>query len=157
MGYYESYQAQPVRYNLVPNEGRYQIKIDKVMESEPGTSPRYTRIDCVINADGRPHISLFLTEGQNFNGNATAFFDTFGITRGNFDYNSWLGIKGWIDITFKKKDGFTNMVPHYILNEEGYVVRPGNNYGNNGSQQVKAQSQPYKAPESQELPDDIPF
>lgn len=159
MGYFESYQAEAFKPNIVDKEGRYEIKVDKVLFSGPQDEKRYTRIDCIIRAAGYPHISLFLTEGKSFNATLTAFYDTFNIPRGSSNTDEWIGAKGFIDITFKEKDGYKNMIPHYITGPDGYVVRPGQTVQQQNSPAIPMQQQVAQVFGGEALPDDgeIPF
>ena len=127
-GWVDDYAAESIKANIVPCEGDYHLRIEKVetgtIEAKDGEpAKRYFRIDCLIAAEGYPHVSIFLTEGKNFNANATAFFDTFGIQRGNWNYEEWKMLEGWMHIELKKNGQYTNMVPRYILNSDGYVDR----------------------------------
>lgn len=121
MGFFNDYQAQAITPGHVENEGDYEVMI---LGSEDGTTPdgaQFKRVVCKINYKGEPRISIFLTEGKNFNGNFTAFCDTFGLPRGDNNFDSWKGKRGWIHINLVKKDGFINMIPRWILDEKGYV------------------------------------
>ena len=166
MAYFGTYQAEPIRAKIVPNEGIYLCKIGDITFGKTNDGAEYTRIDCVINSDGFPHVSIFLTDGESFNSMATAFYDTFEIQRGNQDVESWKGKHGYLDIRFKMKDGFKNMIPYFIKDSEGWVIGPD---GKRKVNQVQAASQMYGMPpaaekaqesyggESQNFPDDILF
>ena len=54
------------------------------------------------------------------------FFDTFNLPRGDQNCESWRGKRGVIHINLAKKDGYTNMIPRYILDENGYVKKSNN-------------------------------
>ena len=148
--YFEDYSAKPIQANIVPKEGRYEIKVNEIYFNKKEDPKRYTRVDCIVNAPGYPHISIFLTEGPSFDAQATAFYDTFNIQRGNTDMNAWKGKKGWIDITIKTKDGYQNMIPHYILDSNGYVMQNRMQY----SGEVNAVKEAFQG---EVLPDDYPF
>lgn len=124
MSYFGDYQRKAIQVGVVDQEGDYQVKITEVGEgqlTDPQKGPkRYVQVKCVVNYKTFPSVSIFLTEGDSFDGNFTAFCDTFGINS-QADANSWIGKTGWIHILLKKKDGFTNMVPRWLLGEDGYV------------------------------------
>lgn len=154
---YENYKAEPIKPNTVKEEGIYTVKITNVSEStmqKDGKEAKYIKADCMINSDGFPTIALFITEGRNFNAVATAFFDTFGIPRGDFTFNDWLGKKGQIRISLKKKGEFLNMVPTYLLDENGYVTR---NFSSQQKPQSNNAAQYQPAPDNMQIPEDIPF
>lgn len=125
MGYFGDYQRKPIEAGYVDQEGDYQVKITGIKQGtltdKDNKVQQYTQVMCLINYKGQPNISIFLTEGKNFDGNFTAFCDTFGIKPAQ-DMNSWIGKTGYIHILLKKKDGFTNMVPRWILGDNGYVL-----------------------------------
>lgn len=127
-GWIDDYHEEAIKPNIVDHEGNYQLKIAGAktgsFEGKNGEpAKRYFQVDCIINAPGFPHVSIFLTEGKNFNAVATAFFDTFGIQYGNFNYNTWINLKGWMRIELKQKGEYINMDPRYILDENGRVMR----------------------------------
>ena len=127
-GWIDGYQEEAIKPNIVEREGNYQLKITGTktgsFDGKNGeANKRYFQVDYMINAPGYPHVSVFLTEGKNFNAVATAFFDTFGINYGNFNFNSWTGHKGWMRIELKQKGEYINMDPRYILDENGRVMR----------------------------------
>jgi len=143
--YFENYQPENIKPSVVKQEGEYQVKIDNVECGQTNDGVRWTRIICVVLAEGAPRVSLFLTEGKNFNATATAFYDTFNIPRGDTNPASWRGKTGRIKIFLGKKNGYTEMYPRYILDENGFVVRSG-------------QPQQYNAMPSQaEQDDSYPF
>lgn len=125
MGFMNEYQPDTIRMNVVPKEGRYSLRIEKVTEGQSekdGKTTRYIRIECIVNSEGFPPLSLFLTEGESFNSNATAFFDTFNLNRSDFAFSHWIHARGNVDISLKKNDrGFINMIPHYIWGDDGFV------------------------------------
>lgn len=125
MAYFESYKQESIKPRRVPHDGDYLCMVIGVKFGNTKDGARYTQITCKIKSDGEPRVSLFLTEGDNFNAKATAFYDTFGIDRGNENTKSWIGKKGYLHIALVQKDGYTNMQPSYILNEDGYVCQPG--------------------------------
>lgn len=123
----DSYQPDNIKPGTVKQEGDYEVMILGVKSgtiSESGK--RFLQIMCKIRAEGEPRISLFLTEGPNFNATATAFFDTFNLPRGDQNCESWRGKRGFIHINLAKKDGYTNMIPRYILDENGFVKKSNN-------------------------------
>lgn len=125
MGYFNNYHEAAIQPGYVDHDGDYEVMI---LGTEDGTTPApdnaaFKRVICKINYKGEPRISIFLTDGKNFDGNFTAFCDTFGIPRGNTDFKSWVGKRGTIHIVLTKKGEFVNMVPRYILDENGYVKK----------------------------------
>lgn len=160
MGYFNNYQEAAIQAGYVDHEGDYEIMILGTQEGSTNDGTAFMRVMCKVNAPGEPPISIFLTDGKNFNGNFTAFCDTFGLPRGNTDFQSWRGKRGIVHINLVKKDGFTNMIPRWILDEHGYVVRNGHNAApQKNYQQQPAQQQPYgSTTQSQEDEwGDIPF
>lgn len=124
MAYFEDYNAEPLRANIVPKEGIYLCKISEIVQGQMDDGKRYVQVKCLIKSEGIPVVSIFLTEGNNFNGNLTAFYDTFNIERGNMNVESWKDKRGYLKISLVKKGEYTNMVPRYILDENGYVKSP---------------------------------
>lgn len=126
----DTYQPQAIKPNIVEKEGIYQLKVVNTTtgviqpKAQNENPKRYFQVECIINAPGQPKISIFLTEGPKFDGTATAFFDTFGIMRNNFDMNTWHGKVGFMKIELQQKGEYLNMVPRYILDENGYVQKP---------------------------------
>lgn len=101
--YFNDYKEEPILPKAV--EGRYETKINDIQPGNMKDGTPFTRVDLIINAQGYPHVSLFLTSGANFNAHFTAFCDTFGIPRGNSNFESWKGKKGWLDISIVEKTG----------------------------------------------------
>lgn len=123
MSFFNDYEPKAIQPGYVAQEGDYEVMILGVKDGTTPDGAAYKQVVCKINYPGEPHISLFLTEGRNFDGQFTAFCDTFGIIRGDQNFQSWTAKRGWIHINLTKKDGFTNMVPRWILDERGYVKR----------------------------------
>ena len=149
MAYFEDYNEEPLRANIVPKEGIYLCKISEILQGTMDDGKRYVQVKCLIKSEGTPIVSIFLTEGNNFNGNLTAFYDTFNIERGNMNIESWKEKRGYLKICLVKKGEYTNMVPRYILDENGYVKH-----------QQSQQSAPAAAPSFNNNLDqlgDIPF
>jgi hypothetical protein len=124
----DDFESENIQKNIVPQEGVYTLRIEKAAEgvgemNENGTkvTKKYIRIECIVKAPGFPSVSIFLTEGKSFNGEATAFFDTFNLNHGDWAYTHWVHHYGNMFIRLKQKDGFTNMVPRYLLGEDGFV------------------------------------
>lgn len=126
MSYFGDYQRKAIQSGVVDQEGDYQVKITEALEgtmNDPQKGPKkYVQVKCTVNYKTYPTISIFLTEGDSFDGNYTAFCDTFGINPQG-DPAAWIGRTGWIHINLKKKDGFTNMVPRWLLGDDGFVRR----------------------------------
>lgn len=122
MAYFENYEKKPITPGYVEKEGVYELVIQSVREDviqEKNT--RFLQVECQINAKNYPHVSIFLTEGDNFNGNLTAFIDTFGIN----DYrnpNTWINHSGFVFIKLGEKNGYKTMTPRYILDQQGFVT-----------------------------------
>lgn len=134
MSYFGDYQRKSIAPGYVDKEGDYELVIIGVrtgeIDGEDGKK-RYTQVDCEINYGERPHIAIFLTEGKAFDGQFTAFCDTFGIDPTERSFNAWKGKSGYVHILLKQKDGFTNMVPRWIL-ENGYVMEEVKRAANGG-------------------------
>ena len=168
--YFEDYKAEAIKPRMIAKEGVYLCKVGEITPGkttdENGNTTRWTRIDLIINAEGQPHTSLFLTEGKDFDAKCTAFYDTFGIPRGSCNFEEWKDRRGYMDIKLRKKDGYTNMVPYFVLDENGWVKKPQQQ-----AQPVQQQYAPqpqrpaqYSQPQQQSyggsdqgFPDDIPF
>ena len=103
MAYFEDYNAEPLRANIVPKEGIYLCKISDVVQGQMDDGKRYVQVKCLVKSEGTPVVSIFLTEGNNFNGNLTAFYDTFNIDRGNMYTDSWKEKRGYLKICLVKK------------------------------------------------------
>lgn len=138
MGYFGDYQRKPIEAGYVDQEGDYQVKIMGYQEGQTKEGARYVQVKCLVNYKTRPSISIFLTEGPKFDGNFTAFCDTFGINP-NEDPNNWINKTGWIHIMLTKKDGFTNMVQRWILNDDGFIKEEVKRAAGNSSRPVQAQ------------------
>lgn len=161
MAFFNDYQVQAITPGHVEAEGDYEVMILGCEDGKTPDNAAFKRVVCKINYKGEPRISIFLTEGKNFNGNFTAFCDTFGLQRGDTNFSEWRGKRGWIHINLVKKDGFINMVPRWILDEKGFVKNP--------QQRVQAVNiQPKQAPAanveewnqepfSTDTDEDIPF
>lgn len=152
MAYYEDYMPDALRANIVPKEGIYLCKVSDVITGTMDDGKRYTQVKCVINCEGNPVVSIFLTEGNNFNGNLTAFYDTFQIPRNEYNFDAWKDKRGYLRINLVKKGEYTNMVPRYILDENGFVVRPTPNKAAHA--QRPQQPQPYTGYEQMETSQD---
>lgn len=135
MGFFGNYHEQPIQKGYVEKEGDYEVMILGTKDGRTPDGAMYKQVLCKVNAPGEPRLSIFLTDGRNFDGNFTAFCDTFGLPRGNEDFNYWVGKRGWIHILLNKKDGFTNMIPRWLLGEDGYVIRGGSQNRNSQSAQ----------------------
>lgn len=149
----DTYAEEAIKPKRVEQEGVYQLKVAEVTtgttKPKEGTneSPKkYFKIKCIINYPGYPDVSVFLTEGDTFNANATAFFDTFNLQKGNFNYQSWINAVGYMKIELRKKGEYVNMEPRYILGPDGRVVR----------QNVQAPAQPAPTSNVDQF-GDIPF
>lgn len=165
MAYFEDHHRTAIQPGYVDQEGDYQVKITGYrsgeMTNKDGKLARYTQVTCQVNYKTRPNISIFLTEGNNFDGNFTAFCDTFGITEGQ-PSPSWIGRTGWIHIMLQKKDGFTNMIPRWLLGDDGYVkadVKAAAGYigANAGYAPARPAPQTNAAPAEGDEFGDIPF
>lgn len=164
MGYFNNYQEEAIRPGYVEREGDYEVMILGTQEGNTGDGTPFMRVMCKVNAPGEPPLSIFLTDGPKFNSQFTAFCDTFGLPRGNTDFASWRGKRGVVHIMLTKKDGFTNMVPRWILDDKGYVIKGGNrpaaqNYQPQPVQQ-NYQSQGYGSTtqaQEEDWGNDIPF
>lgn len=122
MAYFEDYKRWRIEPGVVDQEGQYLLRIVDIKQGTiERTNERYTQVDCEILYKNNPHVSIFLTEGRNFNGNLTAFIDTFGIQNVQ-DFNSWKGKTGYVQILLRVKDGYKNMVPRWILGNDGFVI-----------------------------------
>ena len=151
MAWVNDYQPEAITPNMVEREGDYMLKIMEtttgVISAKPErneSEKRYYRVECIIGARGYPKISIFLTEGKNFNSIATAFFDTFGIAYGNWNTEQWKGLEGAMHISITEKNGRKEMFPTYIVDGNGRVVR-----------RMAPQSQPMSAP--QPMPQQVPM
>lgn len=130
----DDYEPEPVRPGRVDKEGDYELMILEVTGGSTKDYARYMRVKCKINYPGEPRVSFFLTEGASFAGRATAMFDTFGIARGNWNTEGWRGKRGYMHIRLRQKDGYLNMEPEFILDENGYFCFPRpDKSGNNGA------------------------
>ena len=155
----DDYGPEPVKPGRVEKEGDYELMIIGITSGATKENARYLRVQCKINYQGEPRVSFFLTEGKNFSGRATAMFDTFGIPRGEWNAEQWKGRRGYMHIRLREKDGFINMEPDFILNNEGWAMSPeelmARSYGD--KQKSKAQDlDMYKDLPSEDL-GDIPF
>lgn len=157
MGYFGNYSQQAIQKGYVENEGDYEVMILGTKDGVTPDGANYKQVMCKINAPGEPRISIFLTEGRNFDGNFTAFCDTFGLPRGDTNFNNWTAKRGWIHIMLTKKDGFTNMVPRWLLGDDGYVVRRGQQQNFQQPAQQQAQSYGQTTQSQEEEWGDIPF
>lgn len=160
MAYFEDFQPEAIRAKIVPKEGVYLCKVSEITQGNLEDGRRYVRVQCVVNSEGHPIVSLFLTEGESFNGNLTAFCDTFSIQRGNYDFDAWKDKRGYLKILLQKKGEYTNMVPRYILDENGYVVRPTPNLPQNTGYNQAPQQRHYGSMgpvQGDEEIEDIPF
>lgn len=128
MSYFDTYHEESIKPRRVPKDGDYYCMVLGVKFGNTKEGARYTQIICKIKSEGEPRVSIFLTEGDNFNSKATAFFDTFGIERGDDNTANWIGKRGYLHISLVQKDGYTNMQPSFILNEDGYVCQPGHEH-----------------------------
>lgn len=159
MSYWENdYKPEPYIAKEVPAEGIYYCKVNEVTYGNKD-GKRWTKIDLIIKSDGRPHVSLFLTEGENFNQQCTAFWDTFGITRGEKETKNWIGKYGYMNIKFRFKDGYKNMVPYYIYDENGWVKKPTASHSQpqNAQPPVQQAPQQYQDYDNLSPDDDIQF
>lgn len=152
------YQATNIKAKTVSCEGDYVLRIDGVTDGvtdakDKSGSPvfdedgekkqlHFTRVTCSVKAEGFPQLSIFLTEGPNLSGELTAFFDTFLISRGDFNYQHWIKHYGRMHILLKQKDGFVNMVPRYLLGDDGYVDK---------KKACVAASEPHAAVQTQQI------
>lgn len=161
MGYFETFERKPIQASYVEVEGDYEVKITSYKDGTTKDNKRYVQVMAMVNCKNYPTVSIFLTEGSNFDGNLTAFCDTFGIVNPK-DFNSWLGKKGYVHILVSKKDGFTNNPIRWILNDQGFVqdeVKRAANGGMNAGQQHNAVPHPgvqVEGPDG-DIYGDIPF
>lgn len=141
-GIFDGYEPEPIKKRIVP-EGDYTVKVKNVTfqtmhkDGEPDTA--YIRVECVINYEGFPEVSIFITKNKSFNSVLTAFYDTFGIQRGDFNFNNWMNKIGVVRIKHKQKGEFTNMDPQFILDENGYAHHQTGNAGGNVQNQPMPQ------------------
>jgi hypothetical protein len=133
-------------------EGEYLMKIIKVEEavSKSGNDMFAFKL---ITAKSPIEFKYWLVKNEHFNKNATRFFDCFGIRRGDFNINNWVGKKG---------KGF---IAKGQPNDEGksyfeikYLIVEGTEQAMKGPSPV-AQAQEYKKAYEEKEPfkDDIPF
>lgn len=110
----------------VSESGFYTVTISKVEEGIAVNERHYIAVTCNVENDLNKTIliELYLVEGDNFNRDATLFFDTFGIVRADFDYDTWINKSGVVFI-----DLFNgNMTPKWIVNNEGFATESENLY-----------------------------
>jgi hypothetical protein len=87
----EGYREE--EYDALP-DGVYQVEI---VDVQLGTSknsglPMQT---VEVKPEGSSMIlKYYLVKNENYNKNVTKFFDCFGIRRGDFDYDGWMGKTG---------------------------------------------------------------
>ena len=158
MSYFDSgFSRKPIQTSYVEIEGDYEVKITSFKEGQTKDNKRYTQVFCVVNCKNYPTVSIFLTEGNNFDGNVTAFCDTFDIKNPN-DFNSWINKRGYVHILVNKKDGFTNNPIRWILDENGFVKEQVRNASNGTSQKIEAAQSTVqmKGPDG-DIYGDIPF
>lgn len=129
MGFIYDYHEDSIKAKIVEREGVYKLRIDDVQQGEiPANdkekAKKYLQVSCTIAAKDYPQTKIFLTEGPNFNGVATAFFDTFRIPHGNWNTDEWKMLEGFMKIELKKNGEYMNMVPKFVLDENGYVRQP---------------------------------
>lgn len=94
MGWKNDYRPAEYGGRFDCNDGEHRMKI---VEAKDATSKSGNNMIAVaIKVEGGNGINYmhFINEGQYFDGNATQFFDCFGIDRGNFNYNVWQGKYG---------------------------------------------------------------
>lgn len=67
-------------------------------------------------------VKNYIVEGEYFNRNLTAFFDAFGIERGDFNYIGWVGALGAVKLVEDEK-GYLK-VKRYLLPEQAKDLAP---------------------------------
>ena len=141
-GIFEGYEPEPIKKRIVP-EGDYTVKVKNVtfntMKKDGEADTAYIRVECVINYEGFPEVSIFITKNKSFNSVLTAFYDTFGIQRGDYNFNNWMNRCGVIRIKHKQKGEYVNMDPQFILDDAGYAHHKSENAGGNVQNQPMPQ------------------
>lgn len=163
MSYFGDYQRKAITPGNVDQDGDYEVTIIGTKQGELTNDrgkQRYVQVECSVAHKNNPKISIFLTEGPSFDGNFTAFCDTFGISPNCKTFDEWKGKRGWIHIVLKQKGDFINMIPRWILGDDNYVLEDVRRAANGGTasqvQQQAAAVQNTFGATDEEL-GDIPF
>lgn len=109
MSAFDDYEVEE-RKELEPGDHRVVI-----VEAEQTTSKSsgLPMIVVTVQPNGsNMHIKNYLVKNDYFNKNATALFDSFGITRGNFNLLEWVGAMGAAKL-IEDEDGY--MKVRYFL------------------------------------------
>lgn len=109
MNAFDDYKAEE-RKELEP--GDHRIVIVEAEETTSKSSGLPMIVVTVQPSGSDMHIKNYLVKNDYFNKNATALFDSFGITRGNFNLLEWVGAMGAAKIV-EDEDGY--MKVRYFL------------------------------------------
>lgn len=124
MAFFEDYEPISANPKTVAETGDYRVRIVSVAIGVSTSSKRHLSIDLVTDDEQEVEFTLYLEEGEQFNRDATLFYDTFGITRGSTDTDSWIDSTGYINI--KLQD--SKMLFSWIVSNDGYACNPENSH-----------------------------
>lgn len=125
--YIESYQ--PADYGATyfdVADGIHDMKIYSAVEKTSKMGKRMIEITYVVKECPTIPYKENIVEGEYFNRNCTRLFDAFGIQRGNFNFQSWVGkyAKGMFvhkDETYTGNDGVQKTINKCRLS---YLIVP---------------------------------
>ena len=117
MCFFENYEAKSAYPAIVQDSGDYLATIKTAKLELSSTGKRFLSIVCELESELNPIVILYLEEGENFCRDATLFYDTFGIERGNTNTELWKGNSGYIHV---EPEG-QKMLCSWIINSAGYA------------------------------------
>lgn len=124
----QGYIAEEFSNKVKLDDGNYKAKIVKTEGVETPTGKKYIKIEFVVNGNPNAFPNIFNmfdqpTEAKGtvslddlkhgWNKKTTAFFDSFGIERGNFDFRTWVGKEGEVTVQAQySKPEYSEIVPY---------------------------------------------
>lgn len=134
------YEAYSKSFDVGDGDHRVQILAAKDVTSKTGKNMIEVRYK-VENSNGVDFVDRII-EGEYFNKNMSRFFDVFGILKGDFNYQHWIG-KVAVAHFEHKPETYTSNGEEKTVNKATLVY-----WNTHASAQVESKPMPVKEPET---------
>lgn len=164
----ENYKVEEFSNKVKLDDGNYKAKIVKTDGIETPSGNKYILIEFVVNGNPNAwpnnfHMFDSPTEARGkmtleqlqsiWNKKTTAFFDSFGITRGDFDFRKWVGKEGEITVQAQYNNPeYSEIIPYKTKPRERKAMV--DTFTNTFGGEVVAST---PAVANTEFPQDMPF
>lgn len=158
---FNGYEPVEKLSEIIPN-GRYQAQILETLETKLANNAGVLKVHIAVKGypDATPDTYCIFEcpvdekKRRIWNWHMTKFFDSFGITRGDWNVNNWVKKYGWVDITqdWNSKAGKAFATIHPVKRDDP----PTPDYKPKEKQAAQPAGQ-NQGSKSDDFPDDIPW